>query len=133
MRGAVQRRRGQTCVNLHGSRPWRHAARLLGAGVACRAETEATLWRAPRGPRLSRALWRAAGNVLLASADAPHGFCAKVCDFGLARSMDVASRIDTRTYGAARALPSPLLAAPGAAWAARRRLRRAARSGGVAG
>ena len=42
----------------------------------------------------------AAGNVLLASAgDAAHGFAAKVCDFGLARSMDVASCIDTRTYG----------------------------------
>lgn len=41
-----------------------------------------------------------AGNVLLASAsDARHGFAAKVCDFGLARSMDVASRLDTRTYG----------------------------------
>jgi hypothetical protein len=106
MRGAVQRRRGQTCVNLHGIGPWGHAARL-GADVACHAEREAPLWRAPRGPRLSRALWRAAGNVLLASADAPHGFCAKVCDFGLARSMDVASRIDTRTYGDARAAPYP--------------------------
>ena len=42
-----------------------------------------------------------AGNVLLAaSREAPHGFCAKVCDFGLARRMDVASRVDTRTYGA---------------------------------
>ena len=42
-----------------------------------------------------------AGNVLLAaSSEAAHGFCAKVCDFGMARSMDVASFIDTRTYGA---------------------------------
>lgn len=42
----------------------------------------------------------AAGNVLLATArDAAHGFAAKVCDFGLARSMDAASCIDTRTYG----------------------------------
>ena len=42
-----------------------------------------------------------AGNVLLAaSPEAPHGFRAKVCDFGMARRMDVASRIDTRTYGA---------------------------------
>ena len=49
-----------------------------------------------RGPVLCLA-----GNVLLAaSAEAPHTFCAKVSDFGMARSMDVATRIDTRTYGA---------------------------------
>ncbi|KAK9827953.1 hypothetical protein WJX81_000153 [Elliptochloris bilobata] len=47
------------------------------------------------------------GNVLLAacSAKGPNGFCAKVCDFGLARSMDVATRVDARTY---RAPPSRL-------------------------
>lgn len=57
----------------------------------------------PRAARMSCAacVMRAAGNVLLAaSREAPHGFRAKVCDFGMARNMDVATRIDTRTYGA---------------------------------
>lgn len=43
----------------------------------------------------------AAGNILLASApEAPHGFRAKVGDFGLARQLlAVRSRVTTNSYG----------------------------------
>ena len=40
------------------------------------------------------------GNVMLVSnAARPHGFCAKITDFGLSRVMDVQSRMQTRMYG----------------------------------
>jgi hypothetical protein len=46
-------------------------------------------------PSLARA-----GNVLLTSSPAAaHGFRAKVSDFGLARQMDINSRIQTQTSG----------------------------------
>ena len=51
-----------------------------------------------------------AGNILLTSdAGAPHGFAAKVADFGLARSLDLQSRIETRTYGTVTHMPHELL------------------------
>ena len=40
------------------------------------------------------------GNILLTSCTAnPHGFSAKVSDFGLARDLDVLSKIETKTTG----------------------------------
>ena len=51
--------------------------------------------------------WDGAGNILLTSGGTqnPHGFCAKVSDFGLARDMDLVSRVETKTTG------GPLLSA----------------------
>eukprot|EP00884_Botryococcus_braunii_P014358 jgi/Botrbrau1/22923/Bobra.0030s0002.2 len=41
-----------------------------------------------------------AGNVLLQScSERPYGFAAKIADFGLARQMDIQSRISTDSYG----------------------------------
>ena len=40
------------------------------------------------------------GNILLTSCTQnPHGFSAKVSDFGLARDLDVLSKIQTKTTG----------------------------------
>ena len=40
------------------------------------------------------------GNILLTSCSQnPHGFTAKVSDFGLARDLDVLSKIQTKTTG----------------------------------
>jgi serine/threonine protein kinase len=51
-----------------------------------------------------------AGNVLLTSSDShPHGFSAKVADFGLARNLDVTSKVETRTYGTITHMPLELL------------------------
>lgn len=50
------------------------------------------------------------GNVLLASApDAPHGFTAKIGDFGLSRKMDIQSRIETKTTGTVNYMPPEVL------------------------
>ena len=51
-----------------------------------------------------------AGNVLLTSCDStPHGFRAKVSDFGLARNLNIQSKIETRTYGTITHMPLELL------------------------
>ena len=51
-----------------------------------------------------------AGNVLLTSCDsAPHGFQAKISDFGLARNLTIQSKIETRTYGTITHMPLELL------------------------
>ncbi|CAL8465702.1 g5238 [Coccomyxa elongata] len=50
------------------------------------------------------------GNVLLASSpDAPHGFRAKISDFGLSRKMDIQSRIETKTTGTINYMPPEVL------------------------
>lgn len=50
------------------------------------------------------------GNVLLASDSSSFsGVVAKVADFGLARAMDVKSKIETRTYGTVTHMPPELL------------------------
>ncbi|KAK9839806.1 hypothetical protein WJX81_003100 [Elliptochloris bilobata] len=49
-------------------------------------------------------------NVLLTSSpDVPHGFTAKVADFGLSREMNCKSRVETRTYGTITHMPPELL------------------------
>lgn len=51
-----------------------------------------------------------AGNVLLTSCAAqPHGFRAKISDFGLARNLSIQSKIETRTYGTITHMPLELL------------------------
>lgn len=51
-----------------------------------------------------------AGNVLLTSSkEQPHGFTAKVADFGLARNLTIMSRVETRTYGTITHMPRELL------------------------
>ena len=51
------------------------------------------------------------GNILLASSSAEsHGFCAKVSDFGLAREMDIQSRIATQTTGTVTYMPPETIA-----------------------
>ena len=50
------------------------------------------------------------GNVLLATdPSSPNGVVAKVADFGLARAMEVQSKIETRTYGTVTHMPPELL------------------------
>ena len=50
------------------------------------------------------------GNVLLATdPSSRNGVVAKVADFGLARSMEVQSKIETRTYGTVTHMPPELL------------------------
>lgn len=50
------------------------------------------------------------GNVLLASSpESPHGFCVKISDFGLARKMDIQSRIETKTTGTVSYMPPEVL------------------------
>ncbi|BDA44193.1 probable serine/threonine-protein kinase STY13 at C-terminar half [Coccomyxa sp. Obi] len=50
------------------------------------------------------------GNVLLTSCTSnPHGFCAKVSDFGLARDMEVVSRVETKTTGTVTHMPPEVL------------------------
>ena len=40
------------------------------------------------------------GNVMLTvDSDSPHGFCAKVADFGMARNMDAQARLQVNSYG----------------------------------
>lgn len=41
--------------------------------------------------------------------NAPHGFTAKVADFGLSREMHCKSRVETRTYGTITHMPPELL------------------------
>ncbi len=72
-------------------------------------------WAGTRGPRRC-ATCRThlsccyAGNVLLTSCDdVPHGFHAKISDFGLARTLNVQSKIETRTYGTITHMPLELL------------------------
>ncbi len=51
------------------------------------------------------------GNILLASTSTvPHGFAAKVSDFGLAREMDIQSRIATKTTGTVTYMPPETIA-----------------------
>ena len=51
-----------------------------------------------------------AGNVLLTSSQAnPHGFCAKISDFGLARNLDLVSRVETKTTGTVTHMPPEVL------------------------
>lgn len=51
-----------------------------------------------------------AGNVLLTSSEEqPHGFTAKVADFGLARNLAIQSKVETRTYGTITHMPRELL------------------------
>ncbi|KAK9825366.1 hypothetical protein WJX81_004837 [Elliptochloris bilobata] len=51
------------------------------------------------------------GNILLTSWPAnQHGFCAKIADFGLARDLEVKSRIETKTYGTITHMPLEVLA-----------------------
>ncbi len=58
-----------------------------------------------------RAFPACTGNILLASSSAePHGFCAKVSDFGLAREMDIQSRIATQTTGTVTYMPPETIA-----------------------
>ncbi|KAK9915620.1 hypothetical protein WJX75_001643 [Coccomyxa subellipsoidea] len=50
------------------------------------------------------------GNVLLTSSEEqPHGFTAKVADFGLARNLAIQSKVETRTYGTITHMPRELL------------------------
>ena len=50
------------------------------------------------------------GNVLLATDETCKlGLVAKIADFGLARNLDVSSRIETRTYGTVTHMPPELL------------------------
>jgi len=50
------------------------------------------------------------GNILLAShPESPSGVLAKIADFGLARTMDVQSKIETRAYGTVTHMPPELL------------------------
>ena len=50
------------------------------------------------------------GNVLLAKDETTKtGLVAKVADFGLARNLDMASKIETRTYGTVTHMPPELL------------------------
>ncbi|KAK9820570.1 hypothetical protein WJX72_011761 [[Myrmecia] bisecta] len=50
------------------------------------------------------------GNILLSSSSAdPRGFCAKVADFGMARELQIKSRIETATYGTVTHMPPELL------------------------
>lgn len=52
-----------------------------------------------------------AGNVMLASTSTvPHGFAAKVSDFGLAREMDIQSKIATNTTGTVTYMPPETIA-----------------------
>ena len=52
-----------------------------------------------------------AGNILLASTSTvPHGFAAKVSDFGLAREMDIQSKIATNTTGTVTYMPPETIA-----------------------
>ena len=55
--------------------------------------------------------WAAvAGNVLLCSnPQQPHGFSAKISDFGLSRNLSIQSKIETRTYGTITHMPLELL------------------------
>ena len=48
--------------------------------------------------------------MLLTSCDSVrHGFRAKISDFGLARNLDIQSKIETRTYGTITHMPLELL------------------------
>mmetsp|Transcript_14760 Transcript_14760/g.44574 ORF Transcript_14760/g.44574 Transcript_14760/m.44574 type:complete len:866 (+) Transcript_14760:431-3028(+) len=50
------------------------------------------------------------GNILLTHDDEqPHGFSCKVADFGLSRGLDVASVLQTKTYGTVTHMPPELL------------------------
>ena len=51
-----------------------------------------------------------AGNILLTSSPSnPHGFCAKISDFGLARNLDLVSRVETKTTGTVTHMPPEVL------------------------
>lgn len=51
-----------------------------------------------------------AGNILLTSCQTnPHGFCAKISDFGLARNLDLVSRVETKTTGTVTHMPPEVL------------------------
>lgn len=48
--------------------------------------------------------------MLLTSSQAnPHGFCAKISDFGLARNLDLVSRVETKTTGTVTHMPPEVL------------------------
>ncbi len=47
--------------------------------------------------------------LLTSSAEQPHGFTAKVADFGLARNLNITSKVETRTYGTITHMPRELL------------------------
>ena len=51
-----------------------------------------------------------AGNILLTSCpNNPHGFRAKISDFGLARNLDLVSRVETKTTGTVTHMPPEVL------------------------
>lgn len=65
----------------------------------------------PEENPLSKGICRA-GNVLLTSCSSnPHGFCAKISDFGLARNLDLVSRVETKTTGTVTHMPPEVLSA----------------------
>ena len=47
--------------------------------------------------------------LLTSNQEAPHGFRAKVADFGLARALTAGSRVETRSYGTVTHMPFELL------------------------
>ena len=47
--------------------------------------------------------------LLTSCGSTPHGFRAKVSDFGLARNLNIQSKIETRTYGTITHMPLELL------------------------
>ena len=44
--------------------------------------------------------------MLVSDPERPHGFRAKIADFGLSRVLDVQSRMQTRMYGTVRFYPA---------------------------
>ena len=47
--------------------------------------------------------------LLTSCSSNPHGFCAKISDFGLARNLDLVSRVETKTTGTVTHMPPEIL------------------------